>query len=189
MCPHSPVFFVDGFMEKKILQRLEVHTHIFRTDINGKDVKISAIANKISPLIRNLKGRFRPIIILIDREDRTTSTKIIIGELYSELRRNEISDELIIGITDRTIENWILADWNNFKKNSGTKEKKIYNSFEGYNGKSIIKKYIPSYQETTDGVELFVKSKASMIQKNSKSFNDFFTQILSKRYNNYWISQ
>lgn len=185
----KPAIFVDGVMEKLILQKLGVTAKIITTGLNGKDVKITAIAKKVSSSIRILNGRYLPIIILIDREDRPITVEQIIQEFESELQQNKITETSLLGIADRMTENWILADWDSFKKNTSTKKEKMYSSFEGRNGISIIKKYVPNYQKTTDGVNLFVKSKASSIQKNSLSFKKFIDIISPLNCKCYWINQ
>lgn len=112
----KPAFFVDGPMERKILQNLDVSSPIRITGLNGNKVEISAIVKKIAPSIRLLEKKYDPIIILIDREGRQISAKKIIQELTIELKKNDVKNNLIIGVADRMIENWILADWDNFKK-------------------------------------------------------------------------
>lgn len=184
-----PAFFVDGVMEKLILQKIGASAKIVTTGLNGKNVRIDAIAKKISSSIRILNGRYRPIIILIDREGRGITADKIVQELNSELINNNINDERIVGVADRMTENWILADWDSFKKSTNIKKDKLYSSFEGRNGVSIIKKYIPYYQKTTDGVHLFTKAKASSMKKNSASFEKFINQILPMNCKCYWTSQ
>lgn len=176
-------------MEKKILQKLDVHTRILRTDLNGKGVKIPAIARRISSSIKVLNGVYNPIIILIDRENRIMTVDRIIQELYKELINNGVKDNLIIGVADRMIENWILADWDSFIKQLDSPPQKNCASFEGKKGKSIIKKYSPHYQETTDGPRLFYNSRSSIIKQNSDSFNKFITPIMALNYNCYWLTK
>ena len=185
----KPAFFVDGHMELKILKKLGVKTKVVRTNLNGKKVKITAIAKKISSDIRALNGRYSPLIILIDREGREETADEIIQKLKAELHAESIEGNVIVGVADRMIENWILADWETFVREIEPKPKKDYGSFVGKRGKSIVKKYMPSYQETTDGVRLFCKSRSSVIRANSDSFNKFISQIMELNYDCYWLNR
>jgi hypothetical protein len=59
-------FIVDAPTEKKILQGLCPDSPIRMTNLNGKDVAIAAIAKRVSSLLKLLKGRYYPVIILVD---------------------------------------------------------------------------------------------------------------------------
>jgi len=184
----KPAFFVDGIMEKIILQKIGVSTKIITTDLNGKSVTVGAIAKKLASFIRVINGRFRPIIIIIDREDRPESADEIVSNLFETLRHHGISDQLIIGVSDRMTENWILADWESFAKHTNTKKKKPV-ICEGNNGVGIIKQHYPQYQKTTDGVNLFLNAKASSIKNSSPSFSKLIDQILPLGYTCHWINR
>jgi len=189
--PIKPAFFIDGQMEKLILQRLKIDAPIRITGLNGKKVTIPAIAKKIAPSIRLLQRKHDPIIILIDREGRAICSKKIISELHKELEKNGANkNNLIIGVADRMIENWILADWDNFVSITEINAQSVRpSSFEGMYGKRQLKKYYPFYQETTDGPKLFCNAKASIIKKNSKSFFEFISPIMSINCNCIWLTR
>ena len=128
---NNPAFLVDGQMEKLIIEKLCPNQRVRLTGLNGKDVTIEAIAKKASALIRLLNGKNYPIVVLIDREDRPESAEEIANLLKTEMRNEGIKDDLIIGVADRMIENWILADWSSlqliwgFQKISHHKQKEI----------------------------------------------------------------
>jgi len=106
----NPAFIVDGFTEKLIIQQLCPGRPISRTDLNGKNVTLDAIAKKIASLIRLFNNRNYPIVVLIDKEERDKSVREIIDSLHSKLEENGIVDcDVRIGVADRMIENWILA--------------------------------------------------------------------------------
>jgi hypothetical protein len=172
-----PLFLIDGRMEKIILQKMHIDSPIRILDVNSKNTRISTIAERVIILRNSYSKRCDYIIIIFDREGRTDSSKKIISELKTELLNRGIKDRLLIAVADRMIENWILADWDSFKKNVRVNKKNPSPPFEGRNGKSIIKQFLPTYQETTDGVELFLDSKASEMKKNSQSFNNFISLI------------
>jgi hypothetical protein len=169
----KPAFIVDGFTEKLILGKICPGQPIRRTDLNGKSVTIKAIANKISSLIHLMNNKYYPIIIIIDREDRVKSCEAIIVELKSELKeRGHENEDIRINVADKMIENWIIADWDLITKS----DKKPLNT-DGLNGASVIKRHKGSYGKTTDGVDLFIKAKPSIVYKNSPSFKTFIDSL------------
>ena len=170
---NNPAFIVDGFTEKLILGNICPGKPIKRTDLNGKSVTIKAIANKISSLIRLLNNKYYPIIIVIDREDRNYNCSQIIEKLEFELnQKGHYNDDIRINVADKMIENWIIADW---KIITESEEKPA--ETDGLKGSSIIKKYKGSYGKTTDGVELFLNAKPSVIYENSPSFKAFIDSL------------
>ena len=175
----KPAYLIDGFSEKLILDKLCPGHPIRRIDMNGKDVSIEALGKTIGSLIRLLNNRNYPIIIIIDREQRTETRQEILKGLLDALEKQGISiDQIRIGIADRMLENWILADWENFRNEIGQPTlKKPCATFEGLNGKSMIRKYLKEYQETTDAVRLMVSSNPDRIRENSSSFNDLISSM------------
>ena len=170
----NPAFIVDGFTEKLIIQKICPGQPISRTDLNGRDVSIQAIAKKIASLIRLFNNRNYPIIVLIDKEERDMSTVEIIEELETQIIENGIIDcDLRIGVADRMIENWIIADWDCLN----SKKKNKPNITEGLNGASVIKKIKGSYGKTTDGVDLFLSANQNVMYENSESFKLFVDKL------------
>jgi hypothetical protein len=171
----NPAFIVDGFTEKLIIQNLCPGKPISRTDLNGKNVSLDAIAKKVSSLIRLLNNRHYPIIVLIDKEDRSQPISDIVEYLHLKLEENGIVDcDVRIGVADRMIENWIIADWDCLDSINENQPAKT----EGLNGASIIRKVKGSYSKTTDGVELFLSADQMKIYKNSESYKCFLDKLM-----------
>lgn len=171
---NNPAFIIDGFTEKKIVQELCPGQPVRRTDLNGKSVTIDAIAKKIAPLIRSLGNKYYPIIILIDKEERSLGYDEIANQLYDKLIQEGISDQDIrVSVADRMIENWIIADWEQLNGSLTGKPKNT----EGISGSSQIKKVKGSYDKIIDGSELFVNARQELIYKNSPSYRFFINQL------------
>ncbi|MBS1522432.1 MAG: DUF4276 family protein [Bacteroidetes bacterium] len=169
----SPAFIVDGFTERNIVQQICPGKPIRRTDLNGKNVSIEAIAKKIASLIRLLNNRHYPIIILVDKEDRNMSNEEMCQKLRQLIIEEGINDiELKIGVADRMIENWILADWGKITQNAAKPE-----NTDGLKGSSRLKELLGSYGKTTDGVDMFINADPSIIYQNSPSFRLFADQL------------
>lgn len=168
-----PAFFVDGQTEQRALNQLCPGNPIRLIGCNGKTVSMSAIAKRLTTHIKLLNNRNYPIVVLIDREGRKENIEAIKTELLAELEKLNVNDEILLGVCDRMIENWILADKDNFKKYINRKTKLPHDNYESLRGKSAVKKVFPNYHETTDGVDLLVSANPEEIYKNSSSFRDF----------------
>ncbi|MGA9048256.1 MAG: hypothetical protein WB588_04605 [Dehalococcoidia bacterium] len=173
---NKAAFLVDGHLEQKFIQKSCPGRPVQRLECNGHNVSLSAIAERIETHCRLFNNRYYPIIVVIDREDRRETSQEISSSLHSLLEQLGIVDTIIIGVTDRTIENWILAD-REIVNQCEYKVKEITISYEGRKGKTVIKKHLRMYHETTDGVDLLVKCRAGHIKNNSPSFAEFYDQL------------
>ena len=170
----NPAFIVDGYTELKIIQYLCPGKPVKRTDCNGKDVKIPLIAKKIASHIRILGNRHYPIIVLVDKENRELSFEDMVQQIRDALHNEGITDQDIrIGVADRMIENWIIADWELLAGNIDSKPPITDSS----NGASAIKKIKNTYDKTTDGVEYFKSARQNILYNNSPSYKHFIDQL------------
>ena len=125
---------------------------------------------------RLLKGKYHPVVIVIDREERTQSAIELRDELINEIRQNNVNDEIIVGIADRMIENWILADEDCFS-DMAKRKLKTCSITDGLHGKSQLSHCIGTYHETTTGVKLLLKCRPSVMRKRNLSFKEFIDKI------------
>lgn len=170
----NPAFIVDGYTELKIVQFLCPGQPVKRTDCNGKDVKIPIIAKRIATHIRILSNRHYPIIVLVDKENREISNEEMASQIRQCLKSEGIENQDIrIGVADRMIENWIIADWESLTDNNKLKP----STTDGCNGAALIKKVKSSYDKTTDGVELFKMTRQSVLYTKSASYKYFIDQL------------
>jgi len=170
----NPAFIVDGFTERNVIQNICPGAPIRRTDLNGKDVSIEAMAKKIASLIRVLNNRHYPIVILVDKESRNISCKEMIQKLEDAIKNEGITNlDLRIGVADRMIENWILADWDKLKS-----EKEKPSNTDCINGCAKLKEVIGSYGKTTDCVDMLLNADVKKMYKNSASFEIFANKLI-----------
>ncbi|MGN6115978.1 MAG: DUF4276 family protein [Nitrobacter sp.] len=166
-------FIVDGQTEKKIIQHICPDAPIRMTNLNGKDVSVVAIAKRVSSLIKLLKDRYYPVLVLVDREGRPQTSQELEQALCTELvdQHGIKAEEVIISCPDRMIENWMLADPKFFKSSYGID---ISETYEGKNGKREIKNLLSNtsvvYHELTVGVDTFIRIDPSQLCLNSPSF-------------------
>ncbi len=169
----NPAFIVDGQQGKKIIQHLCPGAPVRVLNCNGDDVELHAAAKRIASLIRLMGNKYYPYVIIFDRESRWDSPSTIKVKLESLIREEGIGDLLVIGVPDRMIENWILADWENIRAQGRLKHPTRLKTFEGCNGKSTIRKLLPKggiYQETVQGVSWFLTADVKIIFRQSPSF-------------------
>lgn len=174
----SIAFIVDGHQEKLIVQRLCEGAPVRMTLLNGKDVKLAAISKTVMSLIKLLRGRHFPIVVIVDREDRSISALDIESQIRADLEAGGCrGDHIIVSCPDRMIENWILAG-NPYCNSAARIVSEIIEEMEGSPGKRIIKqelrKYDIAYDETGNGVELFCTMDLRHAAENSPSFRRLF---------------
>lgn len=185
----SPAFIVDGQQEQKIIQCLCPGAPVRVLNCNGRDVELNAAAKRIASLIRLMGSKYYPYVIVFDREERKESASKIKELLETLIKSEGIVDELVVGVPDRMIENWILADWENVKRQGRIKKSVGLKNFEGSNGKASIKKFLPKngrYQETVQGVSWFLETNVKLIYEKSPSFKQFATALQKFAYA--WLS-
>jgi hypothetical protein len=173
----NPAYLIDGHLEKKVIQQICPGAIVRILQCNGRDVSLQAIANRVASHCRLFHGKYYPIIVIIDRENRTQLAADIVYDLLSLIRASGVEDELIVAVADRNIENWILGDIESIKKSYPGINLSTKSSSDGFNGKSRLKRLIENYHETTIGVELLTKCRPSVMRR-SPSFDFFFKQTM-----------
>lgn len=174
----SAAILVEGDLEQLFIQRASPGTKVIKIICNGRNVYLSAIAKRIASQCRLINGRNHPILVIFDREERSESPEELISELLSLLRGEGVEDEIIVGVPDRMIENWILADPERLAQDDECCGE-VPISVEGTNGKTMIKRCFKSYNETTTGVKLLLKARVNTMKSNSDSFCKFVDRLPS----------
>jgi hypothetical protein len=172
----KPAFLVEGHLEKKFVQKACPNAVVRLLQCNGDNAALTAIAKRIVTHCRLLRGRIHPLIVVLDREDRRQTATEISDELLALVRQDGVKDDLIVAVSDRNIENWILADIQTVIELHPCAQTCWTRSPDGFNGKSRLKKTIKYYHETTTGVDLLLKCRAN-IMRCSPSFDYFFKRI------------
>lgn len=169
----NPAFIVDGHTEQGLIGAICPGHPIQRTNLNGKNVTIDAIAKKIASMIRLLGNRHYPIIILVDREDREETCDVLIEQLYASLIKEGINNlDIRIGFADRMIENWIIADFQTI----GDVKNKPQPS-DGLRGSAVIKKQKGSYNKIIDGIKLLLSVDKTIVYRESPSYKAFIDKL------------
>jgi hypothetical protein len=170
----AAAFIVDGATEKKIVQALCQDSPVRMTGLNGRDAAITALAKAIQAFIKLFKGRYYPVIIVVDRETRDMTSEEMEAQLVHELQSYGIDTaHIIMTCPDRMIENWMLAD-KELMQGYGIE---IDDVLDGCNGKaklrSLLREKEITYHELTVGVDIFRKADPNIMSRNSASFARF----------------
>jgi len=176
----EPAFLVDGVMEQRILGQICPRSPVRRLNCNGLDVALDVIVKKAELHIRLLNNRYHPIVILIDREKRSSNCAQIARDLLSLLEDRGYTNQCIVGVVDRCIENWILADWECIVGHYGFNPLRRSTRTEGSQGKTELKRLLPAgvlYHEPTWGKELFLSCRPEKLYENSPSFRALVDQL------------
>jgi hypothetical protein len=190
----NPAFLVDGHMEQKIIQTLCPGAPVRRINCNGRDVPMHVLAKFINTNIRLLGNNHWPLIILVDREGRDTSRQQLIRELRKCLDEYGHAGQSRLGMADRMVENWILADIDVVKRVYNIDSNNLNmpaDHYEGVGGKAKLREivaYKAVYHETTVGVDLFTNCDPHIITEKSTSFREFVSQF-SHELGCKWLSR
>ena len=170
-----PAFLVDGVTEQKFIQLVCKGRPVKIINCNGSSVSASAIAKRAASLIRLWGGKFFPIILIVDREGRREAAAAFCTALRESIVAEGVNDQVIIGVADRMIENWMIADpavW---------PAHEIEDNVDGFGGVGKVKKMMPDYDKAARGAGLLAKSRCSEICRRSESFSALFAQLTALR--------
>jgi hypothetical protein len=184
-------FIVEGDLEKNFIQSVCPNKVVVKIGCNGDKVAISEIGKRVASQARLLQKRHQLIIVIFDREERTESVNQLNKALRCYLENQDVQVLLAIGIADREIENWILADYEAFAISAGLNIKNVESKdFEGKCGKAIVKRLIKgriSYHEKIHGAEWLKKCDSSKIRANSQSFRSLCSEL--EMLNCWWLNR
>src|ERR1043166_6627832 len=138
----KPAFIVEGHLEQDFVQSVCEGSPVRRIGCNGTDVKIEAIAKHVATHARLLQRRFDPIVVVFDRERRSETCDSLEDALRTELQKQNVTARIIVGIPDRDIESWILADYETFAGAVGLDPKALVDTFEGRKCKGRLKELV-----------------------------------------------
>ncbi len=170
---NSPAYLVEGDLEQKFIQTICPGCPVSKINCNGDEVGLVAIGKRVGTLGRLYHKRHSPLVVVFDREGRALEANAIELALMELLKQEAIDVPIIIGVADRHIENWILADYETFAEAARISNPPGAQSFEGHKGKSVIKKALGKnrpYIETIDGVAWLSAARPGVVCQNSPSF-------------------
>lgn len=187
---NKPAFIVEGHLEQDFVQAICQGAPVRRIGCNGSDVSMEVLAKFVSTQARILQRKFNPIVVVFDREGRRESCEELENALRIELKKMDVTATVVIGIPDRDIETWILADIEMLSKTIGAEELKNTGPFEGNKCKHKLKSMVMGkcfYSETNQGVEWLKKARPHCLKQNSNSFSRFYEELKGLRC--WWLER
>jgi hypothetical protein len=187
----NPAFIVEGHLEQHFVQAICPGSPVRRIGCNGTGVTIEALAKHVATHARLLQRRYDPIIIVFDRELRKEACECLGRQLQMELEKLDVIARTIIGIPDRDIEAWILADYESFANLVGIEPTVPDGLFEGKKCKGKLKTLAARtcfYNEIIHGVPWLKNAKPYRMRTCSASFATFYEQ-LHQVVNCRWLQQ
>lgn len=176
----KPAYLVEGDLEQKFIQSVCPGCPVQKINCNGSETSLEAIAKRVGTLGRLLHKRHSPLVIIFDREGRPESSEQLEERFLVVLKSEKLEAPVIVGIPDRNVESWILADYEAFLQSAKLSVSAPTRSIEGSNGKTAIKRLIGegrSYVETIDGVAWLKAARPTVIQRHSPSFGRLFPAL------------
>lgn len=164
-------FLVDGHTEQRFLKMICPKAPVQRLNLNGGGVSAEAISKRAATHIRLWGGKYYPIVVIVDLEDRAVGHDVFASKLHDAIVNNGISDQLRVCVAKRMVENWILADsdlldW-----------KDAPESVDELHGANILRGLLKEYDKAGDGPNLLLKARASKIRHRSPSFNHAYAVL------------
>ena len=172
----KPAFIVEGHLEQAFVQAICEGSPVRRIGCNGTDVKIEAVAKHVATHARLLQRKYDPLIVVFDREGRLQTCIEIEVALKAELIKQSVTARIIVGIPDRDIESWILADYEMFANTVGINPSINVGPFDGVKCKGKIKALSSGkccYNEVLHGVDWLKAARPYKMQVSSSSFARF----------------
>jgi len=163
-------FLVDGDLEKRFIENACKGNPIRKIG-NGDRFPVKVIAKQVMTQVRLLSNRYENFILLLDREDRDKSPSDFASEIRDALACSGLgSQNIVIVIKDREIEDWMLSDPEAISDFVGAPV-----DTSGMHGKGALSKLLSShsikYSETTTGFEILRSVYCSRAAQRSPSLS------------------
>lgn len=179
------VALVEGHLETHFVNSSYANAIVQRPFPNGDDVDLDLIIESINDQLETVGGDISKVVIMMDREGRDQSAKDIASHVGDGVSKANPNRSIYVGVSDREIENWILADEELMASSFSLKSYKY--KYEGNKGKSILR-------DISGGVDLGYRDKAkilkscvaSRVASNSSSFEQFQSSF---DFEWWWISR
>lgn len=172
-----PAFLVEGDLEQKFIQSACPGVPVRKINCNGDGVAITAITKRVGSLARLVHKRCSHIVVFFDREGRDESVEQIHEQFMNAIHVEGIDAKIILGIADRCIETWIVADEEVFRDKACIDY--AIDCVEGKKGDAFIRKCLGErkYDKTIEGVAWLKACRPVEIAKRSPSFKRFLSEL------------
>lgn len=158
---------VEGHTETHFINATFPKPHFQRPFPNGKDVSLDLIAESISDALEVVGGEIDAILVLLDREGRAITAQDMAVELSGKLKKLGCNRKIHIGVTDRHLENWILADQEAIREKFQRED--FFYAGDGTRGKAILESVAGYAMSPIDKARLLKSCSAIRAKTRSQS--------------------
>jgi len=169
------VALVEGHTETHFVQAAYGNAIVQRPFANGDSVSLDLIAEAIIEHLDTVSGSISKVLILLDREGRDVSAADMRESLRTRIQPHCGKRSIYIGVSDRQVENWILADVDHVRKRFNAPDFNYLG--DGSPGKNALKRLAGGDASFRDKADWLKCSTASAARVNSGSLDEFLQQI------------
>ena len=169
------IALVEGHTETHFINAAYGNAIVQRPIANGKDVGLDVIAEAIVEHLNTISGSISRVVILLDREGRQMSAKEMRDEILKRLEPSKGGRTIYLGVSDRQIENWIVADQNSMRARFS--DSNYTYPGDGCSGKHLLKGLAGADASPRDKAVWLKATQASASRQRSTSLEDFLAQI------------
>lgn len=165
---------VDGHAERHFFS-IAANAHVQDAIGNGISVPIDHIVEDAILAMRALSFDIKTVVVIFDREGRSETVQELASAVADRLAPHSSGRNLAVGVKDRHLENWILADPETVCSKLGLQDYTY--SHEGLRGKPVLSQMVGYRLSYVDTATLLKSCFASRIASNSPSFAHFLGQL------------
>ena len=170
------VALVEGHTEEHFVRSTYANVIVQRPFPNGKSVSLEFIVDAIVNSLEFVGGNIRRVLILLDREERLLSASDMAAYITNSVSARCPGRLFYVGVSDRHIENWVLADEQQIRMTYGDPQY-IY-AGDGTNGKPLLKRLLgPISLGPRDRAQLIRDSSALRGAQKSESLKNFVSRV------------
>lgn len=165
------IALVEGHTEATFFEIAHSNARAVRCIPNGKSVPLATIVEEIIDQLELFGGEDVDFFVVFDREGRKESAQEIVKFILDGIEAAGVMRSVVVGVPDREIENWILAETEKMSSMLGADYR--------YPGESTFGKVhferllVDEFHSPTSKAKLLKSCVASNILSESVSFKDF----------------
>jgi hypothetical protein len=145
-------------METHFMRQSYGNAIVQRPFPNGDSVDLELIIESIRDRLETIGGPITKFVVLMDREGRPQSAADIAQTVLDRLKAHSPARSFYVGVSDREVENWIIADEERMREAYGTSAYEY--AGEGKNGKAIL-------EQLNGGIDASFRDKATLLNSCS----------------------
>jgi len=166
---------VEGHTEEHFIRATYASVHITRPIPNGRTVTTEVVIEAIIDALELIGGNISKVVVLLDREQRDLDAEAFIMAIRNGITPRCGARAIYIGVADRQIENWIIADEQEMRSRF---DRTFKYPGDGCAGKTVLQSLSGGTSRGPRDTALLLKScSATRSAGNSPSLSRFIQAI------------